>query len=152
MKFLYARVALFFIIGILLLSLLGCSKQYPKDPTDVVIAFFMALFEKDYNGAKRYCTNNFISNDFNSIQSTMKDVTDAMNNPVFDNEVHKKMEMIIKSGYEDLQSTIIGNEAHIEGFNDEATKFILVKDGPKWKLDRTETYEAAEPLTQQFEQ
>jgi len=136
----------FLIIGILFLSLTSCARPYPKEPTDVALAFYMALIEQDYDGAKKYCTDNFIAKEFNPMQSMMKTMANMAPTPKpeTDKKDRKKMKEFLDTILGGaFQSSVDGNEARIWVSGQDLKKTVLVKEGAKWKLDRTEVDESA---------
>jgi len=112
--------AMLVLMGIAIFAVAGCSKPYPSDPMEVIFNFTMDIINQDFDGAKGYCTQNFIDKEFNAVKSMMKKMTEMPEASKF-------------------QSSQEGDTVKIWVIGQESRKTVLIRAEGKWKIDRTES-------------
>lgn len=132
-------LAVLVLMAIAIFAAAGCSKPYPSDPMDVVLNFTLDIVNQDFDGAKRYCTQNFLDKDFNAAQSMMKTIANMTEMPKASKEDTKKAEELMKDMFANMfQSSQEGDTVKVWVTGQEFSKTVLIREKGKWKIDRVE--------------
>jgi hypothetical protein len=112
-------LASIFIVGVS-----GCASQKPEM---VVANFSVAIFEKDTNKAKRYCTQNFADNQLGAMEAALSMMPANMGGSA--TSVPKASEIA-----EGLESSVSGQTASVWATGVDFMVYMLVKEGGTWKI------------------
>ena len=118
----------FLMIGLLLVTLPGITGCGGGSPERAVEKFCDALANRDFDRAKRYCTENFGNNYLPLIESAMSMIT-QINIKDFDNSSNEK-----NYSRKNLESTIQGDTARVWHRDIPYFVFVLKKEGLSWKI------------------
>lgn len=128
------------LMGIAIFAAAGCSKPYPSDPMDVVLNFTMDIANQNFDGAKRYCTQNFLDKEFNAAQSMMKTMANMAELPEISKEDKKEAEEFMREMFASMfQSSQEGDTVKVWVKGQEFSKTVLIREKGKWKIDRVES-------------
>lgn len=112
-------------LALALFILHGVSGCTGGSPDSVVENFYDAIFDQDFNRAKRYCTESFGNMYVTSLESAMsmipEDITD---DPAIENPYSR----------ENLESTVQGDTARVWHRDVPYMVIVLKKEGMSWKI------------------
>lgn len=121
------------LISILLIAFnVGCAGPYPAKPEQVVKGFYDAIAAKDYKRAESYCSSKYLSSsEYKQSKQQMANMPDPKDIPEGAEDMFKKMT-------ENLTGSVEGDTAKVWSENMSYMKYVLKKEGGKWKISDVE--------------
>ncbi len=129
------------LISVLLIAFgISCAGPYPSRPEKVVEGFWDAIAAKDYKRAESYCSKNYLtSDDYKQAKKQMANAPDPGDIPEGAEDFAKNM---LKKMTENLQGSVEGDTAKVWPEKMSYMKYVLKKEGGKWKINNVEMDEA----------
>ena len=124
----FRNLIVIFVLALLCTALLpGCAGPTPDK---VVANYFSKIYDGDFTGAKKYCTDKF-NNTYmagaDSMQQMMANMPDKGDKKLSISEIADMLTMSIE-----------GDTAKVWARDFAFTKYVLVKQGSSWKIDDME--------------
>ncbi|MCX6645631.1 MAG: hypothetical protein NTY09_04640 [bacterium] len=117
-------ILLLLLASIFIVGVSGCA---PQKPEMVVANFSVAIYEKNTDKAKRYCTQNFADTQLGDMEALSSIMPSNMGGTA--TSVPKASEIA-----EGLESTVSGATASVWATGADFMVYMLVKEGGTWKI------------------
>jgi hypothetical protein len=121
----YSNITLLMLLAsIFIAGASGCAGQKPEM---VVANFSVAIFEKNTDKAKRYCTQDFANNQLSAMEAALSMMPANMRGTA--TSVPKASEIA-----EGLTSSVSGQTASVWATGADYMVYMLIKEGGTWKI------------------